>query len=183
MVTSLLTQSTFYSDLFPPEGNRSADAQSCAFRCCRVGNLDLPLVVDLACRKRRYELRLLYAPFLLFPFLTLMLPCFLSDFCGTIIGAPVIPVMLVVLWSKLNKPAVLAGSMGGTALAIMAWLLTGRYYYGSVNVDNLISSYSCLAGNMVSLCTGGIIAAVISLIKPDNYDFKGTKNSQSFLQH
>jgi len=101
---------------------------------------------------------------------------FVYYFCGTIIGAPVIPVMLTVLWSKLNKAAVLIGSMGGTALAIMAWIITCRYFYGTVNVANLISSYSSLAGNTVSLCTGGIIAVVISLIKPDNYDFTGTRN-------
>lgn len=101
----------------------------------------------------------------------------LADFCGTIIGAPVVPVMLTVLWSKLNKSAVLIGSMGGTALAILAWIITCRYFYGTVNVANLISSYSSLAGNTVSLCTGGIIAVIISLMKPDNYDFTGTRNS------
>ena len=87
--------------------------------------------------------------------------------------------MLTVLWPKLSKPAVLLGSMGGTALAIMAWLITCRFYYGAVNVDNLISNYSSLAGNTVSLCSGGLIAVIVSLINPDNYDFKGTKNSTS----
>ncbi|THH05204.1 hypothetical protein EW145_g4967 [Phellinidium pouzarii] len=101
---------------------------------------------------------------------------FIYYFCGTIIGAPVIPVMLTVLWPKLSNAGVMGGSMGGTALAIMAWLLVCRFYYGELTVDNLIANYSSLAGNMTSLYSGGILAYVITMIKPDNYDFKGTRS-------
>lgn len=99
------------------------------------------------------------------------------DFYGTVVGAPVFPVMLTVLWPKLNRPAIFAGSIGGTGLAIMSWLLVSHYYYGSLSLKNLSSSYSSLTGSMVSLFGGGLITVVISLVKPDNYDFSGTRNS------
>ena len=101
---------------------------------------------------------------------------FATDFCGTIIGAPVIPIMLVVLWPKLTNAAVLASS-GGTLLALMAWLLTCRYYYGSLSVDLLVANYSSLAGSLTSMGSGAIIAVVVSLFKPDDYDFTGTRAS------
>lgn len=101
-----------------------------------------------------------------------------TDFSGTIIGAPVVPIMLTVLWSKLTNVAVLVGSISGTGLALIAWLITCRYFYGSINVELLVASYSSLAGNLTSLCSGGIIAVIISLLNPDNYDFTGTRSSK-----
>lgn len=88
--------------------------------------------------------------------------------------------MLIVLWPKLTNIAVIVGSISGTGLALIAWLLTCRYFYGAINVELLVASYSSLAGNLTSLCSGGIIAVVISLIKPDDYDFKGTQSSRCF---
>ena len=99
------------------------------------------------------------------------------DFSGTVIGSPVVPVILTVFWPKLTKTAVFAGSLGGTALALMTWLLTCRYYYGTINVQTLVANYSSLAGNATSIGSGAVISVMISLIKPDNYDFSGTRSS------
>ena len=101
-----------------------------------------------------------------------------EDFAGTIVGAPVVPVMLTIFWPKLTKRAVLLGSMGGTSLAIMAWLLTCRFYYGIINVETLVNNYSSLAGSVTSLGSGAVIAFVLSMIRPDNYDFTGTQSSE-----
>ncbi|KAL5512651.1 hypothetical protein ACEPAG_2917 [Sanghuangporus baumii] len=101
---------------------------------------------------------------------------FMYYFAGTVIGAPTLPVILTVLWSKLSLIAVLIGSIGGTALAIMAWLVTCRYYYGVINIQTLVASYSSLAGNATSIGGGAIITVALSLMKPDNYDFRGTRS-------
>lgn len=145
--------------------------------------MDFPLVPNFACRERRHELRLLYAILFTSSSIASHLYALFPDFCGTIIGAPVIPVILIVTWRKVNRAGVMIGSMGGSVLAIIAWIITCRFYYGAVNVTNLVSNYSSLAGNLVSLWLGGLLCVVITLIKPDDYDFKGTKNSKHFLQH
>ena len=88
--------------------------------------------------------------------------------------------MLTISWPKLSNVAVMGGSIGGTLLAIMSWLIVCRYYYGAINVENLSSNYSSLAGSTTSLYSGGLIAVVLSIIKPDNYDFKGTRSSKFF---
>jgi urea-proton symporter len=89
--------------------------------------------------------------------------------------------MLTVLWPKLTRPAVLIGSMGGSALAIFAWIITCKYVYGTINTTTLASNFSSLAGNVVSLCMGGILSVLISLWKPDNYDFRGTQDSMALF--
>lgn len=85
--------------------------------------------------------------------------------------------LLTVLWSKLSAVAAIAGSIGGTSLALIAWILTCRYFYGTVNVTFLVDNYSSLAGSITSICSGALIAFVISMIKPDKYDFTGTRSS------
>lgn len=89
--------------------------------------------------------------------------------------------MLAVLWPKLTIYGVMGGSIGGTSLAIMAWLITCRYFYGVINTTTLSSNYSSLAGSTVSLFGGGLLSVVITLFKPDNYDFKDTRASEYFL--
>lgn len=90
--------------------------------------------------------------------------------------------MLTISWPKLSNVAVMGGSIGGTVFAIMSWLIVCRYYYGAINVSNLISNYSSLAGSTTSLYSGGLIAIVLTVIKPDNYDFKGTRSSKHLFE-
>ena len=73
----------------------------------------------------------------------------------------------------------MSGCLGGTALALASWLLTCRYFYGALTVDLLVANYSSLAGSLTSMGSGAIIAVVVSLIKPDDYDFTGTRSSES----
>lgn len=89
--------------------------------------------------------------------------------------------MLTVLWRKVSRTAVVVGSVGGSSLALVAWLVTCRFVYGTINTTNLASNFSSLAGNLVSMYGGGLICVVISLIWPDNYDFKGTRGSKQQL--
>ena len=104
-----------------------------------------------------------------------------KDFCGSIIGAPVVPVILTVLWSKLSRVAVIAGCLCGTAFGIMAWLLTCRYVYGELNIQTLVANYSALAGSLASMCFGATISVGLTLVKPDKYDFRGTRSSEHSL--
>ena len=71
----------------------------------------------------------------------------------------------------------MVGSIGGSALALMSWLITCRFVYGTINTTNLASNFASLSGNLVSMYGGGLICVIISLLWPDDYDFKGTRNS------
>ncbi|OCB83863.1 solute symporter family transporter [Sanghuangporus baumii] len=101
---------------------------------------------------------------------------FMFYFSGAIAGSPVVPIVLTVLWSKLSKAALLIGCMAGTALGIMTWFTTCRYFYGEINIQTLVAKYSALAGSLASLGSGAIISVGLSLIKPDNYNFRGTRS-------
>lgn len=97
---------------------------------------------------------------------------------GNFIGSAVIPVVLCLFWSKSTAGGAIAGCFVGQAGAIIAWCVTAKAYYGSVTVDNLGANYSALAGNLVAILLGGLVTVVMSLVKPDNYDFQSMKEIQ-----
>lgn len=89
--------------------------------------------------------------------------------------------MLTVLWPKISVAGVMGGSIGGSVLGLMAWIVTCKKVYGPLNTTNLASQYSALAGNVVSITMGAVISVATSLVKPADYDFKGTRNSKPFF--
>jgi urea-proton symporter len=87
----------------------------------------------------------------------------------------VIPVVLMLFWSKANAKGALCALFGGQICGIIAWLVTAETYYGSITVDNLGANYSALAGNLTAILLGGVIHIGMSLAAPDNYDFQSMK--------
>merc|ERR550532_402358 len=57
-------------------------------------------------------------------------------------------------------------------LAIGTWLVYARLQSGEVSVTSLGQLEPNLAGNLVAICSSGIIHVLFSLAKPQKYDFK-----------
>lgn len=57
-------------------------------------------------------------------------------------------------------------------MALVTWLIYAQAQSGEITVDSLGQLEPNLAGNLVATCSSGIIHAVFSLVKPQNYDFK-----------
>ncbi|KAG0704551.1 putative urea transporter [Suillus ampliporus] len=82
---------------------------------------------------------------------------------GIVLSPAVIPIILTVWWSKLTRAGLLCGSIIGAILGMLAWMIgcwkiNGEHFRG-------------LTGFMFS----GLITVFVSLLKPDNYDFEGTR--------
>jgi Na+/proline symporter len=94
---------------------------------------------------------------------------------GLLIGGAVFPCAFTILWRKQSRIGAIAGCLSGLAAGITAWLVTAKQYYGVINVETTGMSYPTLAGNVASIMTGLIVTVVISLIKPDNFDWEITR--------
>ncbi|KAF5311547.1 hypothetical protein D9758_017936 [Tetrapyrgos nigripes] len=94
---------------------------------------------------------------------------------GVILSPAVIPIGLTVTWSKLNKEAVLAGPIIGAILGMIAWMIGCWKIYGTINIENLAKPYSALCSGLTGLLLSGVITVGLTLLRPDNYDFKGTR--------
>lgn len=94
---------------------------------------------------------------------------------GVLIGSAVMPIAFLLLWRKANAVGAMAGAIGGCLLGIITWISVTSIQYGRVNLDTTGRNAPMLAGNLVSILTGGLIHAVCSVMWPQNYDWQSTK--------
>ncbi|XP_043697464.1 urea-proton symporter DUR3-like [Telopea speciosissima] len=94
---------------------------------------------------------------------------------GVLIGSAVPPIAFMLLWKKANASGAIVGTITGCILGIITWLSVTKVEYGRVNLDTTGRNAPMLAGNLVSILTGGAIHAVYSLLWPQNYDWESTK--------
>ncbi|KAL3738562.1 hypothetical protein ACJRO7_020003 [Eucalyptus globulus] len=94
---------------------------------------------------------------------------------GVIVGSAVIPIAFMLLWRKANALGAILGTICGCVLGIITWLVVTSVEYGQVNLDTTGRNAPMLAGNLVSILTGGAIHAICSFLWPQNYDWETTK--------
>jgi len=100
----------------------------------------------------------------------------LYTFMGVILGSAVVPIALCITWSRANKWGCIGGSVVGFFAGLIAWLVTTSSLNGGViNVKTSGGDYEMLAGNLASICIGGIISVAASLIWPEDFDFESTR--------
>jgi len=94
---------------------------------------------------------------------------------GLLIGGAVFPCAFTILWRKQSRLGAISGCLCGLAAGLTAWLVTAKQYYGVINVETTGMNYPTLAGNLASIMTGLIVTVVISLVKPDDFDWEITR--------
>lgn len=94
---------------------------------------------------------------------------------GLIIGGAVFPAAFAVTWKKQSRAGAIAGALSGLIAGLTAWLAESKVYYGEITLASTGSNYATLAGNLAAVMTGLIVSVVVSLIKPDNYDWSTTR--------
>jgi len=91
-------------------------------------------------------------------------------------GGAVFPAAFAVTWSKQSRAGAISGALVGLCAGLIAWLVEAKVYYGELTVTSTGASYPTLAGNMAAVLTGLIVTVVVSLIKPDHFDWEATRN-------
>jgi hypothetical protein len=94
---------------------------------------------------------------------------------GLLIGGAVFPTAFAITWRKQSGLGAISGCLSGLAAGLTAWLATAKSYYGEITVETTGMLYPTLAGNLASIMTGLIVTTVITLIKPDNFDWEITR--------
>ena len=94
---------------------------------------------------------------------------------GLLIGGAVFPAAFSIVWKKQTRLGAISGCLSGLAAGLIAWLTTAYRYYGEITVTTTGTEYATLAGNVAAIMTGLIVTTVISLIKPDDFDWEITR--------
>lgn len=85
------------------------------------------------------------------------------------------PAAFSIIWKKQTRIGAISGCLSGLAAGLIAWLTTAYHYYGEVTVATTGTEYATLAGNLAAIMTGLIVTSVVSLIKPDDFDWEITR--------
>ncbi|KIW13268.1 hypothetical protein PV08_08455 [Exophiala spinifera] len=94
---------------------------------------------------------------------------------GLLIGGAVFPAAFAITWKKQSQTGAIAGAVCGLLAGLTAWLAEAHVYYGELTLASTGSNYATLSGNLAAIMTGLIVSVVVSLIKPDNYDWSTTR--------
>jgi hypothetical protein len=94
---------------------------------------------------------------------------------GLIIGGAVFPMAFSITWTGQSTAGAIAGPIAGLCAGIIAWLVTAQQYFGELTIASTGHEYSTLAGNMAAIFTGLIVTVVVSLCKPQNFDWAITR--------
>ena len=90
---------------------------------------------------------------------------------GIFIGSAVMPISFVLTWDKANGQGAVVGAITGQILGLITWISVAAGLYDKVTIKTLGKNYPMLAGNVVAICSSGIVHAVMSYINPQNFDF------------
>ncbi|GAB7337578.1 hypothetical protein MBLNU457_g2888t1 [Dothideomycetes sp. NU457] len=94
---------------------------------------------------------------------------------GLLIGGAVFPVAFAITWSGQSKAGAISGAIVGLAAGLTAWLVEAKVHFGEISIASTGAEYSTLAGNLAAIMTGLIVTTVVSLIKPQNFDWSITR--------
>jgi len=98
------------------------------------------------------------------------------NFMGIVIGSAVVPLWYLLMWNKANGIGAVAGAWGGQIIAVIVWLVTAKADEGEVSVKSLGTLNCQMAGCIVAIGSSGIIHTVLSLAKPQNYDWQSMRD-------
>ncbi|OLL24303.1 putative urea active transporter 1 [Neolecta irregularis DAH-3] len=108
-------------------------------------------------------------------------------FTKTILMPQVLPAALTLLWKRQSLLAAVLSPPLGLLCALCTWLGVTKQKYGEISIETsgqkqvclgpevLTSSGPMIAGNAVALLSPIMFIAVLTLIKPDNYDFESMR--------
>ncbi|KAK6443498.1 hypothetical protein LTR95_000325 [Oleoguttula sp. CCFEE 5521] len=98
---------------------------------------------------------------------------------GLLIGGAVFPVAFAITWDKQSTAGAISGALVGLCAGLTAWLITAKTYFGEISIASTGTEYATLAGNLAAIMTGLIVTVVVSLIKPQHFDWEITRSINS----
>ncbi|KAJ3546469.1 hypothetical protein NM208_g1983 [Fusarium decemcellulare] len=97
---------------------------------------------------------------------------------GVLTCPGIFPTVFTILWKKQSKAAAIISPLLGLATGIAVWLGTAAALHGEVTVSSTGQTLPCVYGTVASALSPGLYSVVISLVKPDNYNWADFRNER-----
>jgi len=94
---------------------------------------------------------------------------------GIIISSAVLPAALTLLWKRQSFLAAVLSPPLGLLCSISAWLGVTKRDYGKITIETSGQNGPMIVGNAVALLSPIMFIAVLTIIKPEKYDFESMR--------
>ncbi|KAK5787963.1 hypothetical protein VI817_010459 [Penicillium citrinum] len=101
---------------------------------------------------------------------------------GVVTCPGIFPMIFTVLWRKHSKAAAILSPILGLATGLAVWLGTASHFGGEVSVASTGEILPCVYGTVASCFSPILYSVVITLIKPQNYDWADFKKEKLALE-
>lgn len=96
---------------------------------------------------------------------------FLITAIGIFVDAAIVPMACTIMWRRQSKLAAFLAPIMGSIAGVIAWFLTAHANYGVISIATLNENLPLVAGNITALGSPLILTPLITLIKPENFDW------------
>jgi len=97
---------------------------------------------------------------------------------GNFIGSAVVPIAFAITWRNCSATGAVAGAMAGLVMAMVGWIsVAASLHDGVINAVTLGDDLAFLCGNVLALTVSPIVCVIISLIKPQNYNWEDLRTT------
>ncbi|KAE8344857.1 hypothetical protein BDV24DRAFT_171367 [Aspergillus arachidicola] len=101
---------------------------------------------------------------------------------GVVTCPGIFPMAFTILWRRQSTAAAILSPVLGMATGIGVWLGTAQHFYGSVSVSATGQILPCVYGTVASAFSPILYSVVITLVRPENYDWNDFKKEKLALE-
>ncbi|RJE23495.1 transporter [Aspergillus sclerotialis] len=101
---------------------------------------------------------------------------------GVVTCPGIFPMVFTILWRRQSKAAAILSPILGMATGLAVWLSTARKFGGSVSVSATGGVLPCVYGTVASFLSPILYSVVITLLKPQDYDWSEFKKERLALE-
>ena len=94
----------------------------------------------------------------------------------------IFPLVFTILWRRQSRAAAIISPVLGLATGIAVWLGTAYHFYGAVTVATTGQVLPCVYGTVASCFSPIPFSVLITLLKPENYDWADFKKQKLALE-
>lgn len=102
---------------------------------------------------------------------------------GVVTCPGIFPMVFTILWNRQSKAAAILSPILGMATGLAVWLSTANKFGGSVSVSATGDVLPCVYGTVASFLSPILYSVVITLLKPQKYDWSEFKKEKLALEN
>ena len=93
----------------------------------------------------------------------------------------ILPLIFTVTWNRQTYWAAFISPLVGFVVGLAVWVSTAYHFYGEVTIKSTGGQLPALYGSLTSMMLPGVLSIIISLVKPEKFDWDKLKTADLLI--